>query len=148
MIKKLIYLFTVSIFLFMGCKKSDDTNASQSEPAELKLEIKGISGWGNFVNISIDQNKTDVKYLIGGDGVNPDLKNKSYKTSENTLKQFLNFIKMYHLMDAKIEECASCADGTDYVIKINYEGKENTVTIAAHRTDGKYADLLNFINQM
>jgi hypothetical protein len=51
-------------------------------------------------------------------------------------------------MEAKIQECARCADGTDYVITIKSSGKENTVTIAAYRTDGKYADVLDFINKL
>jgi len=34
------------------------------------------------------------------------------------------------------------------VITIKYEGRENTVTIAANRTDGKYADLLDFIDKL
>lgn len=51
-------------------------------------------------------------------------------------------------MDAKINECARCVDGLDYIITIKSEGRENTITIAAYRTDGKYADLLDFINKM
>ena len=139
--KKTIYLFVLSIFLLLGCKKSDN----KIDP-ELRIEIKGISGWGNGVNISIDQSKTEIKYPK--DGLSAAKKDKVYKTSEATLKQLSSYINTYKLMDAKINECARCVDGLDYVITIKSEGRENTVTIAAQRTDGKYADLLDFINKM
>ena len=141
MMKKTIYLFVLSIFLLLGCKKSDN----KIDP-ELRIEIKGISGWGNGVNISIDQSKTEIKYPK--DGLSAAKKDKVYKTSEATLKQLSSYINTYKLMDAKINECARCVDGLDYVITIKSEGRENTVTIAAQRTDGKYADLLDFINKM
>ncbi|PUV22692.1 hypothetical protein [Sphingobacterium athyrii] len=144
MMKKTIYLFVLSIFLLLGCKKSD--NKIDPEDSGLRIEIKGISGWGNGVNISIDQSKTEIKYPK--DGLSETKKDKVYKTSEATLKQLSSYINTYKLMDAKIEECARCADGLDYVITIKSEGRENTVTIAAHRTDGKYTDLLDFINKM
>ncbi|MCS4228969.1 hypothetical protein [Sphingobacterium sp. BIGb0165] len=142
--KKTIYLFVLSIFLFLGCKKSDDK--SDIEPDGLKIEIKGISGWGDVVNVIIDKNKTEIRYPKS---LVPEAKaDKTYKTSETTLKQLSAYIDTYKLMDAKIQECARCVDGTDYVITIKYEGRENTVTIAAHRTDGKYADLLDFIDKL
>ncbi|MGE8378298.1 MAG: hypothetical protein ACN6PN_08110 [Sphingobacterium sp.] len=144
MMKKTIYLFVLSIVLFVGCKKSDDK--SDTEPDGLKIEIKGISGWGDVVNVIIDKNKTEIKYPKS---LVPEAKrDKVYKTSEATLKQLSTYIDTYKLMDAKIQECARCADGTDYVITIKYEGRENTVTIAANRTDGKYADLLDFIDKL
>lgn len=141
---KTIYLFALSIFLFLGCKKSDDK--VNPEDSGLKMEIKGISGWGDGVNISIDQNKTEIKYPK--DGLSGAKKDKVYKTSEATLKQLSSYINTYKLMDVKINECARCADGLDYVITIKSEGRENTVTIAAYRTDGRYTDLLDFINKM
>ncbi|ULT26585.1 hypothetical protein KUH03_06955 [Sphingobacterium sp. E70] len=58
--KKPIYLFVLSIVLFFGCKKSDDK--PDTEPDGLKIEIKGISGWGDIVNVIIDKNKTEIKY--------------------------------------------------------------------------------------
>lgn len=128
----------------MGCKKSDDK--VNPEDSGLKMEIKGISGWGDGVNISIDQNKTEIKYPK--DGLSGSKKDKVYKTSEATLKQLSSYINTYKLMDVKINECARCADGLDYVITIKSEGRENTVTIAAYRTDGRYTDLLDFINKM
>lgn len=143
---KTIYLFALSIFLFLGCRKSDNKSDSESEPSGLRMEIKGISGWGDGVNISIDQNKTEIKYPK--DGLSGTKKDKVYKTSEATLKQLSNYVNTYKLMDAKINECARCADGLDYVITIKSEGRENTVTIAAYRTDGRYTDLLDFINKM
>ncbi|WP_104385565.1 hypothetical protein [Sphingobacterium sp. HMA12] len=142
--KKTIYLFVLSIFLLLGCKKSD--NKIDPEDSGLRIEIKGISGWGNGMNISIDQSKTEIKYPK--DGLSETKKDKIYKTSEATLKQLSSYINTYKLMDAKINECARCVDGMDYVITIKSEGRENTVTIAAHRTDGKYGDLLDFINKM
>lgn len=144
MMKKVIYLFVLSIFLLLGCKKSD--NKIDPEDSGLRIEIKGISGWGNGVNISIDQSKTEIKYPK--DGLSETKKDKVYKTSEATFKQLSSYINTYKLMDAKINECARCADGLDYVITIKSEGRENTVTIAAHRIDGKYTDLLDFINKL
>jgi len=144
MVKKTIYLFVLSIFLLLGCKKSD--NKIDPEDSGLRIEIKGISGWGNGVNISIDQSKTEIKYPK--DGLSETKKDKVYKTSETTLKQLSSYINTYKLMDAKINECARCADGLDYIITIKSEGRANTVTIAANRTDGKYADLLDFIDEL
>ncbi|KKO92720.1 hypothetical protein AAW12_03235 [Sphingobacterium sp. Ag1] len=144
--KKAIFLVVIGVLLLFGCKKSDDTNDSPS--SGLKVEIKGISGWGNFVNISIDQNKTEVKYSKLPSGAPQDSKDKSYKTSEDTFRKLSSYVETYNLMEAKIQECASCADGTDYVITIKSSGKENTVTIAAYRTDGKYADVLDFIGKL
>lgn len=142
--KKTIYLLVLSISLFFGCKKSDDK--TDVEPDGLRIEIKGISGWGDIVDIVIDKDKTEIKYPKSS--VSEAKKDKTYKTSEATLKQLSNYIDTYKLMDAKIEECARCVDGLDYVITIKSEGRENTVTIAAHRTDGKYADLLDFIDKL
>lgn len=94
----------------------------------------------------IDKDKTEIKYPKSS--VPEAKKDKAYKTSEATLKQLSDYIDTYKLMDAKIEECARCVDGTDYVMKIKSNGRENKVTIAAHRTDGKYADLLDFIDKL
>ena len=144
MMKKTIYLFVLSVFLLLSCKKSD--NKIDPEDSGLRIEIKGVSGWGAGVNISIDQSKTEIKYPK--DGLSETKKDKVYKTSEATLKQLSSYINTYKLMDAKINECARCVDGLDYIITIKSEGKENTITIAAYRTDGKYSDLLDFINKM
>ncbi|WP_394677671.1 hypothetical protein [uncultured Sphingobacterium sp.] len=146
--KRTIYLVVLSVtLLFVACKKSDDK--TDSETKGLHVEIKGISGWwGEFVNISVDQNKTEVKYAPGTTGNPQTVKDKSYKTSEDTFRKLSSYVETYNLMEAKIQECARCADGTDYVITIKSSGKENTVTIAAYRTDGKYADVLDFINKL
>ncbi|GAA4167423.1 hypothetical protein [Sphingobacterium ginsenosidimutans] len=144
--KKTIYLFVLSILLFLGCKKSDNKIDSEPEISGLQIEIKAVSGWGDEMNISIDQNKTEIKYPKGS--LPETKKDKAYKTSDATFKRLSSYIDTYKLMDVKIEECARCADGTDYVIKIKLDGRENTVTIAAHRTDGKYADLLDFIDKL
>ncbi|MDF2518294.1 MAG: hypothetical protein K0R59_3590 [Sphingobacterium sp.] len=142
--KKAIYLFVLSIFLFLGCKKSDDK--TDPELAGPQVEIKGVSGWGDVVNIIIDKNKTEIRYPKS---IVPEApKDKVYKTSDVTFEQLSNYIDAYKLMDAKIEECARCVDGTDYVITLKYKGRENTITIAAHRTDGKYADLLKLIGTL
>jgi len=42
MMKKTIYLFVLSIFLLLSCKKSD--NKIDPEDSGLRIEIKGISG--------------------------------------------------------------------------------------------------------
>jgi hypothetical protein len=145
--KRTIYLVVLSVtLLFVACKKSEDK--TDSETKGLHVEIKGISGWGEFVNISVDQNKTEVKYATGTTGNPQTVKDKSYKTSEDTFRKLTSYVETYNLMEAKIQECARCADGTDYVITIKSNGKENTVTIAAYRTDGKYTDVLDFINKL
>jgi len=144
--KKAIYLVLMSVFLLFGCKKSNDTNDPST--SGLKVEIKGISGWGEFVNISVDQNKTEVKYAAVTSGSPQTAKDKSYKTSEETFRKLSSYVETYNLMDAKIQECARCTDGMDYVITIKSKGKENTVTLAAHRNDGKYADVLSFISNL
>ena len=144
--KKTIYLVIVSVFLLFGCKKNDERTAL--EPTGFRIEIKGISGWGDVVNISIDQNKTEVKHPAGIGSLPQTEKDKSYKTSPDTFKKISSYGESYSLMNAKIQEWARCADGTDYVITMWSEGRENTVTIAAHRTDGKYTDLLDFIGKL
>ena len=133
-------------FLLFGCKKSNDINDPST--SGLKVEIKGISGWGEFVNITVDQNKTEVKYPAGTTGNPQTVKDKSYKTSEDTFRKLSSYVDKYNLMNAKIEECARCVDGADYVITIKSGDKKNTVTIAGQRTDGKYADVLDFINKL
>ncbi|WON94881.1 MULTISPECIES: hypothetical protein [unclassified Sphingobacterium] len=144
--KKEIYLVLMSVFLLFGCKKSDDS--TDRSAAGLKVEIKGISGGGEFVNISVDQDKTEVKYAVGTTGSPQTVKDKSYKTSAETFRKLSSYVEAYNLMNAKIEECARCTDGTDYVIKVISKEKENTVTLAAHRNDGKYADVLDFISKL
>ena len=144
--KKEIYLVLMSVFLLFGCKKSDDS--TDPSAAGLKVEIKGISGGGEFVNISVDQDKTEVKYAAVTSGSPQTAKDKSYKTSEETFRKLSSYVEAYNLMNAKIEECARCTDGTDYVIKVISKEKENTVTLAAHRNDGKYADVLDFISKL
>ena len=136
----------MGIFLFFGCKKSNDTNHPST--SGLKVEIKGISGWGEFVNISVDQNKTEVKYPAGTTGNPQTVKDKSYKTSEDIFRKLSSYVETYDLMNAKIDECARCVDGADYVITISSGDKKNTVTIAGQRTDGKYADVLDFISKL
>ncbi|OJZ09758.1 hypothetical protein [Sphingobacterium sp. 40-24] len=81
--KKAIFLVVIGVLLLFGCKKSDDTNDSPS--SGLKVEIKGISGWGNFVNISIDQNKTEVKYSKLPSGAPQDSKDKRYYNKKQIL---------------------------------------------------------------
>ncbi|WP_312338842.1 hypothetical protein [Sphingobacterium sp.] len=144
--KKTICLVLMSVFLLFGCKKSNDTNDSST--SGLKVEIKGISGWGEFVNITVDQNKTEVKYPAGTTGNPQTVKDKSYKTSEDIFGKLSSYVETYDLMNAKIEECARCLDGADYVITIKSGGKINTVTIAEQRTDSKYADVLDFIKKL
>jgi hypothetical protein len=145
--KRAIYLVVLNIILlFVACKKSDDKTDSDTQG--LKVEIKGISGWGEFVNISVDQNKTEVKYPAGTTGNPQTVKDKSYKTSEDTFRKLSSYVETYDLMNAKIEECARCVDGADYVITISSRGKKNTVTIAGQRTDGKYAELVDFISKL
>ncbi|WP_333865460.1 hypothetical protein [Sphingobacterium sp.] len=144
--KRTIYLALISVFLLFGCKKSNDT--SDASTSGLKVEIKGISGWGEFVNISVDQNKTEVKYPAGTTGSPQTVKDKSYKTSEDTFRKLSSYVETYDLMNAKIEECARCVDGADYVITMKSGNKKNTVTIAGQRTDGKYADVLDFIKKL
>ncbi|WP_286767254.1 MULTISPECIES: hypothetical protein [Sphingobacterium] len=145
--KRTIYLLVLSVtLLFVACKKSDDK--IDSETKGLHVEIKGISGWGEFVNISVDQNKTEVKYAAETTGNPQTVKDKSYKTSEDTFRKLSSYVDKYNLMNAKIEECARCVDGADYVITIKSGDKKNTVTIAGQRTDGKYADVLDFINKL
>lgn len=145
--KRTIYLVVLSIILlFVACKKSDDK--TDSETKSLQVEIKGISGWGEFVNIRVDQNKTEVKYPAATTGSPQTARDKSYKTSEDNFRKLSSYIEAYNLMDAKIEECARCLDGADYVIRINDGRKENTVTIARQRTDSKYADLVDFISKL
>jgi hypothetical protein len=136
----------MSVFLLFGCKKSNNTNDSST--SGLKVEIKGISGWGEFVNITVDQNKTEVKYPAGTTGNPQTVKDKSYKTSEDIFRKLSSYVETYDLMNAKIEECARCLDGADYVITIKSGGKINTVTIAEQRTDSKYADVLDFIKKL
>lgn len=133
-------------FLLFGCKKSNDINDPST--SGLKVEIKGISGWGEFVNITVDQNKTEVKYPAGTTGNPQTVKDKSYKTSEDTFRKLSSYVETYDLMNAKIDECARCVDGADYVITVKSEGKKNTVTIAGQRTDGKYADVLDLISKL
>lgn len=133
-------------FLLFGCKKSNDINDPST--SGLKVEIKGISGWGEFVNITVDQNKTEVKYPAGTTGNPQTVKDKSYKTSEDTFRKLSSYVETYDLMNAKIDECARCVDGADYVITVKSEGKKNTVTIAGQRTDGKYTDVLDFISKL
>ncbi|MDR0265961.1 MAG: hypothetical protein LBJ04_22300 [Sphingobacterium sp.] len=144
--KKTICLVLMSVFLLFGCKKSNNTNDSST--SGLKVEIKGISGWGEFVNITVDQNKTEVKYPAGTTGNPQTVKDKSYKTSEDIFRKLSSYVETYDLMNAKIEECARCLDGADYVITIKSGGKINTVTIAEQRTDSKYADVLDFIKKL
>ncbi|WP_313266572.1 hypothetical protein [Sphingobacterium sp.] len=145
--KRTIYLVVLSItLLFVACKKSDDK--SDSEAKGLQVEIKGISGWGEFVNIRVDQNKTEVKYPAKPADITQTLKDKSYKTSEDTFRKLSSYVETYDLMNAKIDECARCVDGADYVITISSGDKKNTVTIAGQRTDGKYADVLDFISKL
>ncbi len=144
--KRTIYLVLMGAFLLFGCKKSNDINDPST--SGLKVEIKGISGWGEFVNITVDQNKTEVKYPAGTTGNPQTVKDKSYKTSEDTFRKLSSYVDKYNLMNAKIEECARCVDGADYVITIKSGDKKNTVTIAGQRTDGKYADVLDFINKL
>jgi len=144
--KRTIYLVLMGAFLLFGCKKSNDINDPST--SGLKVEIKGISGWGEFVNISVDQNKTEVKYPAGTTGNPQTVKDKSYKTSEDIFRKLSSYVETYDLMNAKIDECARCVDGADYVITISSGGKKNTVTIAGQRTDGKYADVLDFISKL
>lgn len=143
---KTIYMVALSLFLFLGCKKSDNKIDSEPESLGLQIEIKAVSGWSDEMNINIDQHKTEIKYPKGS--LPETKKDKAYQTSEATIKQLSNYIDKYKLMEVKIQECARCTDGIDYIIKIRYEGRENIVTIAAHRTDGKYADLLGFIEKI
>ncbi|WP_286752894.1 MULTISPECIES: hypothetical protein [Sphingobacterium] len=144
--KRTIYLVLMGAFLLFGCKKSNDINDPST--SGLKVEIKGISGWGEFVNITVDQNKTEVKYPAGTTGNPQTVKDKSYKTSEDTFRKLSSYVETYDLMNAKIDECARCVDGADYVITVKSEGKKNTVTIAGQRTDGKYTDVLDFISKL
>lgn len=144
--KRTIYLVLMGAFLLFGCKKSNDINDPST--SGLKVEIKGISGWGEFVNITVDQNKTEVKYPAGTTGNPQTVKDKSYKTSEDTFRKLSSYVETYDLMNAKIDECARCVDGADYVITVKSEGKKNTVTIAGQRTDGKYADVLDLISKL
>ncbi|HBI90084.1 MULTISPECIES: hypothetical protein [Sphingobacterium] len=144
--KRTIYLVLMGAFLLFGCKKSNDINDPST--SGLKVEIKGISGWGEFVNITVDQNKTEVKYPAGTTGNPQTVKDKSYKTSEDTFRKLSSYVETYDLMNTKIDECARCVDGADYVITVKSEGKKNTVTIAGQRTDGKYTDVLDFISKL
>ena len=144
--KRTIYLVLMGAFLLFGCKKSNDINDPST--SWLKVEIKGISGWGEFVNITVDQNKTEVKYPAGTTGNPQTVKDKSYKTSEDTFRKLSSYVETYDLMNTKIDECARCVDGADYVITVKSEGKKNTVTIAGQRTDGKYTDVLDFISKL
>ena len=136
----------MGVFLLFGCKKSNDINDPST--SGLQVEIKGISGWGEFVNISVDQNKTEVKYPAGTTGNPQTVKDKSYKTSEDIFRKLSSYVETYDLMNAKIDECARCVDGADYVITVRSGSKKNTVTIAGQRTDGKYADVLDFISKL
>jgi len=45
--KRTIYLVLMGVFLLFGCKKSNDINDPST--SGLQVEIKGISGWGEFV---------------------------------------------------------------------------------------------------
>lgn len=144
--KNTVYLILMGILLLLGCKKSE--NKTDSESTGLKVEIKGISGWGEFVNISVDQNKTAVKYPAGTNGSPQTARDKSYRTSEETFRKLSSYVETYNLLEAKIQECARCVDGMDYVITVRSGSVENTVTIAVNRTDGKYADVLDFISKL
>ena len=144
--KNAIYLVLMGILLLLGCKKSDNT--TDSETTGLKVEIKGISGWGEFVNISVDQINTAVKYPAETNGSPQTARDKSYRTSEETFRKLSSYVETYELLDAKIQECARCVDGMDYVITVRSGSVENTVTIAVNRTDGKYADVLDFISKL
>jgi len=144
---KTICFFVLSIVLCFACKKSNNIEVGP-ESSGLKVKIKAISGWGEFANITIDQDKTEIKYVNTADNLPQVPKDKAYKTSEATMKQLLNYIETYKLMDTKIDECARCADGMDYIISIQCESRKNTVTIAAQRSDGKYSDLLDLINKL
>ncbi len=145
--KRTIYLVVLGItLLFVACKKSD--NKVDSETEGLKVEIKGISGWGEFVSISVDQNKTVVKYPVETNGSPQTARDKSYRTSEETFRKLSSYVETYNLLEAKIQECARCVDGMDYVITVRSGSVENTVTIAVNRTDGKYADVLDFISKL
>lgn len=137
-------LWSLLLLLLLSCSK--DENAIPAD--RLQVEISVVGGMcGSGKRVVIDKKQTQ-KFVQDG-GCNGRLSISETATDRSTFEQLNRHLKKLDLFSRKIDECARCADGVDYLVNIT-NGGDTTIqhSISFQNDDKDVRKFLDFIDKL
>lgn len=100
-----------------------------------------MSGWcGSSKIVSISKEKTKV-VIPANEKCDIAFSEKEVTTEEMKYEQLQKLLEQVDFKSLSLNECARCADGTDYKIEVTENGRTYVNTIAHVFTDGELSEV-------
>ncbi len=119
-----IFFILITIFVLLGCKKSEMTPNS-----DLIIKAGFMCGWGSGEDsLVISQSKIKYVYYIPAQSRVPII-NKSRSVSESEWTEILNIVNLDDFVNLNYQSCNVCFDGCDEWISMEDDKISHNIRI-------------------